>query len=297
MLAQSYANLGGLLPPAQLEEAERLVRLSLRLAEESGDQRLCRRRFDMGCLMLNKANPEAEQWLRRALADGKNWEPSRLAPREWPPAPCHNWAIPWSPPGSLKKPPKPTAEAGHLAGTDKGLPVGPRVSEECALDYMRLGISLVTAGQAAEADIAFQKASESAPQDASLHNEPGLAFGHLPPDAKLRDPGRAVQLAKRAVELAPNESAYWNTLGAAQYRAGELEQARVEALKKSMELRTGGYTSNDWFFLAMAHWQLGDKDEARKWYDQAVEWMEKNQPQERGTPPLPGGGGGTVEDH
>lgn len=30
----------------------------------------------------------------------------------------------------------------------------------------------------------------------------------------------------------------------------------------------------------MAHWQLGDQDEARKFYDQAVEWMEKNKPQD-----------------
>ena len=36
--------------------------------------------------------------------------------------------------------------------------------------------------------------------------------------------------------------------------------------------------SEDWFFLAMAHWQLGDKQAARKWYDQAVAWMDKNQP-------------------
>ena len=28
----------------------------------------------------------------------------------------------------------------------------------------------------------------------------------------------------------------------------------------------------------MAHWQLGHKDEARTWYDKAVEWMDKNQP-------------------
>ena len=46
-----------------------------------------------------------------------------------------------------------------------------------------------------------------------------------------------------------------------------------------MELRKGG-DSNDWFFLAMAHWQLSDKEQARKWYDQAVEWMEKNKPED-----------------
>ena len=26
----------------------------------------------------------------------------------------------------------------------------------------------------------------------------------------------------------------------------------------------------------MAHWQLGHKDEARQWYDKAVEWMKNN---------------------
>ena len=45
-----------------------------------------------------------------------------------------------------------------------------------------------------------------------------------------------------------------------------------------MELRKGG-DSHDWFFLAMAHWQLGQKDEARKWHDQAVAGMEKRAPQ------------------
>ena len=44
-----------------------------------------------------------------------------------------------------------------------------------------------------------------------------------------------------------------------------------------MKLRKGG-DSNDWFFLAMAHWQLGNKPEARKWYGRALQWMEKNEP-------------------
>jgi hypothetical protein len=45
-----------------------------------------------------------------------------------------------------------------------------------------------------------------------------------------------------------------------------------------MDMRDGG-DAFDWFFLAMAHGQLGHKDEARKWYDKAVEWMEKNKVQ------------------
>ena len=32
------------------------------------------------------------------------------------------------------------------------------------------------------------------------------------------------------------------------------------------------------FYLAMAHSQLGEKDQARKWFDEGVSWMEKNKP-------------------
>ena len=38
-----------------------------------------------------------------------------------------------------------------------------------------------------------------------------------------------------------------------------------------MELRQGG-DAFDWYFLAMAEWQRGNKEEARKWYDKAVAW-------------------------
>jgi len=34
------------------------------------------------------------------------------------------------------------------------------------------------------------------------------------------------------------------------------------------------------FVLAMAHWQLGHKKEARQWYDKAVQWMDMNKPQD-----------------
>jgi hypothetical protein len=45
-----------------------------------------------------------------------------------------------------------------------------------------------------------------------------------------------------------------------------------------MERRHGG-DSFDWFFLAMAHWKRDQPEEARKWYDQAVAWTDKHQPQ------------------
>ena len=42
-----------------------------------------------------------------------------------------------------------------------------------------------------------------------------------------------------------------------------------------------GPSSIDYFFLAIAYWQLNHNEEARKWYDQAVETMEKDNSQDK----------------
>jgi tetratricopeptide (TPR) repeat protein len=96
-------------------------------------------------------------------------------------------------------------------------------------------------------------------------------------DSRFRDADRAVEVAKKAVQLLSQEGACWNTLGVAQYRAGHWKEA-ITALQKSIELQ--GDDSWAFFFLAMAHWQLGHKEEARRRYDKAVEWMEKNRPED-----------------
>jgi serine/threonine protein kinase len=96
-------------------------------------------------------------------------------------------------------------------------------------------------------------------------------------DPANRDPALAVELAKLAIEREPGNKAIPNTLGVAQYRATDWNAA-IKALNKSMEQRNGG-DSFDWFFLAMAHWRLGEKEKARNWFDQAAAWMDKHQPQ------------------
>jgi tetratricopeptide (TPR) repeat protein len=96
------------------------------------------------------------------------------------------------------------------------------------------------------------------------------------PESNFRNPTKALELAAKTVELDPTHPAFAQTLGMAQYRVGEW-QAAVTAFEKSMKFSDGG-DSNNWFFLAMAHWRLNHIDEARKWYDKAVGWMEKNQP-------------------
>jgi tetratricopeptide (TPR) repeat protein len=65
-------------------------------------------------------------------------------------------------------------------------------------------------------------------------------------------------------------------LGITYYRAGQWREA-ISALEKAMELAGGG-DSEEWYFLAMAYWQLGNKDEARRWYAKAAEWHEKHDP-------------------
>ena len=50
---------------------------------------------------------------------------------------------------------------------------------------------------------------------------------------------------------------------------------KTGTLNESMDLRSGGDAS-DWLCLAMAHWQLGDEQQAAHWYDRAAEWMDNN---------------------
>jgi hypothetical protein len=61
----------------------------------------------------------------------------------------------------------------------------------------------------------------------------------------------------------------------AQYRARQWKEA-TPALTKAMELMNDRLESFNTLFLAMAHWQLGEKEKARHWYDRAVRWIEQN---------------------
>jgi serine/threonine protein kinase/Flp pilus assembly protein TadD len=140
------------------------------------------------------------------------------------------------------------------------------------LAYYNLGIALYRKGRSDEAIACYRKAIELDPSDCGSRNY--LAWILVTcEDLKIRNYAEGLKLAQRNIELVPKEGIYWNTLGAAHYRAGNGKET-VAALEKSMQLRGGG-DSYDWFFLAMAHWRLGEKDKARQWYDRAVQWMDK----------------------
>ena len=143
-----------------------------------------------------------------------------------------------------------------------------------ALAHGNLGAALAKKGQLEQAFACYRKALDLEPTGAQANN---LAWRLATcPDPKFRDAKEAIALATKALQLAPETGNYWNTLGVAHYRASDWNAA-IAALEKSIKLRQGG-DSFDWFFLAMSRWQLGEKDEARKWYDRAVTWMDKNRP-------------------
>jgi tetratricopeptide (TPR) repeat protein len=102
-------------------------------------------------------------------------------------------------------------------------------------------------------------------------------------ELQFRDPPRAVELAEKAFKTEP-EGNWWNTLGVALCRVEEWKKA-IEALQTADEFDQGQArvdldpdktTGHNGFFLAMAHWQLGNKDEAKKWYQRAVRYMDKH---------------------
>jgi hypothetical protein len=90
----------------------------------------------------------------------------------------------------------------------------------------------------------------------------------------VKDPALALSLAIKTTEGYPECSTYWNTLGASYYRTGDFKAADA-ALERSMTLGNGG-TVFDYIFLTMTHAQLGNQEQAHRWFAEAVGSMERH---------------------
>jgi tetratricopeptide (TPR) repeat protein len=143
------------------------------------------------------------------------------------------------------------------------------------VSYMELARLLCEAGRRNDAAEPYRQALELEEDDPSVNNDLAWYLA-TSPEPCLRDAARAVRLAQKAVTAGPESAIYRNTLGVACYRSGD-DRAAVAELEKSMSMRGGG-DSFDWFFLAMAHWRLGDRNQARIWFDRAVRWMDRHKP-------------------
>jgi len=168
------------------------------------------------------------------------------------------------------------------AACRKAIEIDPN-SKDAAAAYFRLGKVLEDQKKPDEAIACFRKAAELNPKYSLVHACLAWLLTNCW-DAKLRDVSGGLEAARKAVEVAPQSSIAWQVLGWARYRAGDWKGS-IEALEKSCALQhdpTGGY-SFQWFFLAMAHWQLGEKDTAREWYDKAVKWADASEKEKGNT--------------
>ncbi|HEX5105722.1 MAG TPA: tetratricopeptide repeat protein, partial [Pirellulaceae bacterium] len=92
------------------------------------------------------------------------------------------------------------------------------------------------------------------------------------------DPAQAVRLAELAVSAEPKWAHNLHTLGLAHYRAGQFEEA-VRRFHEAIDANPGwtGQVVN-WLGLALAYHCQGQTDEARRWYDKALEWIDRVAP-------------------
>ncbi len=139
-----------------------------------------------------------------------------------------------------------------------------------------LGVALAATGNPREAADAYRRAVALHPERALFNNDLAwfLVASKSPP---AHEPAEAVVLASKAVEIEPTAAHIWNTLGVAHYRAGEYHAA-IAALEKSEKLGHGREFGFNAFFLALSRWQLGEHEQARRWFSDAVRWMGEKKP-------------------
>ncbi len=114
-----------------------------------------------------------------------------------------------------------------------------------------------------------RKRHEDKPDRADECNE--LAWAYLIAPQPLRDPDRALVLARKATRLAPDDPIFRNTLGVAYYRLGRYREA-VGALRADLDRQGDRELAWDLCFLAMAYHRLGEADRAQEYRSWALRW-------------------------
>lgn len=125
-------------------------------------------------------------------------------------------------------------------------------------------------GQVDEALVLNEELFQLSPDDPDAINTIAWQIASSPDlDGKFPCAKQAIQWAHRANELRPEDGSLLNTLGVSLFRAEQWQESS-EALQKSIELGEDG--PYNWLFVAMANWQLEQKDKAKEWYDKSLAW-------------------------
>ena len=93
------------------------------------------------------------------------------------------------------------------------------------------------------------------------------------PALRARTHELAREYVQRAVEANMESAAIWNTFAWVMVRLEDYEQA-LEAVAVGRELRGGATDLSDWLCAAVCHAELGDEDEARRWFDRALPYVD-----------------------
>jgi Tfp pilus assembly protein PilF len=131
---------------------------------------------------------------------------------------------------------------------------------------------LIRSKKDAEALAELHLAIKTDPKNATAHNS--LAWQLVMGPKKFRDPQAAVRLARRAVDLVPDDASYLTTLGVCLYRTGNFKEG-VAVLEKSRAVGQGEMDALNLFFLAMCHKRLGQTVAAKDSYDRALKWYQE----------------------
>jgi hypothetical protein len=179
----------------------------------------------------------------------------------------------------------PPPEPAHDSPTGETVLLAPQT--KLASRYQELARTLKSQGSSGEAEAAWMHALElltgiaaSHPTNLQVQKDRWDCANNLAwflineAEAEVRHPQLAVRLASETTQANPDVAVYWNTLGAALYRADRATEA-IAALSTSVELSSGG-TIYDHLLLTLAHARLGQLEEARHWRSLAKGWLEQN---------------------
>jgi eukaryotic-like serine/threonine-protein kinase len=136
-----------------------------------------------------------------------------------------------------------------------------------------LGEGLELQGMRDEAIVNYRTGIGIRPDSANVHNDLAWVLVKTP-DCTEKDRVEALEHARQAVALSPRAGGFQNTLGLVEYRVGLWDES-IASVERSIAL-TDGVEVTNWFILAMVHWQRGEKDRSRSYFEQAVAWIKKN---------------------
>jgi predicted Zn-dependent protease len=97
-------------------------------------------------------------------------------------------------------------------------------------------------------------------------------------ELELRNLEESQQLVRKAIELQPKQTLFYNTLGVVLFYQNHLTEAEI-AFNRSLELATID-RAGDWYFLSRIQYRHGNLQKAKELFQQAESWRQTKQPQD-----------------